>query len=185
MIYLLSPNFMATDNRTEDALQNGARRRWAARNGDINRQYVGNPATTGIVLTKESAVTRASAHCDYQFGLWHGVIGALQGSHHVARHRPGHQQHVGMSWAGHKLDTQTLDVVIRIAQGIELELTTVARTGINHTNAQGAAQNIKQLTSNAIRVAAQGVAGCGRRFSANSATNNLLNNLPHQRSCPA
>ena len=84
---------------------------------------------------------------------------------HVARHRPGDQQHVGVARARDEADAQALEVVVRIVERVDLELAAVARAGVDLADRQRAAEDGEHLGAGCrSRVDAQRVVGCGRRL---------------------
>jgi hypothetical protein len=68
------------------------------------------------------------------------VIGALEGLAHVLGHRSGHEQHVGMARRGDEADAETLEVVERVAQRMDLELAAVAGAGVDLADRERAAE---------------------------------------------
>src|SRR6185295_6706392 len=116
-------------NRGEDALQQRPRRGRTAGNRDIDRYHAGDAAEAGVALAEDAATAAAVADGDDQLGLGRRVVGALERDRHVLRYRAGHQQHVGVARTRDKAYADTLEVVVRIGQRLDLELAAVARAG--------------------------------------------------------
>ena len=70
----------------------------------------------------------------------------------LARHRPGHQQHVGMARAGDELDAQPLDVVVRVVERVDFQLAAIAGAGIDLPDGQGLAQNAQQIQMDVLHL---------------------------------
>src|SRR5262249_51787504 len=69
-------------------------------------------------------------------------IGAPQRLRHVAGHRAGDQQQIGMARRGDEAQTEALEVIEWIAEGVDLELASVARAGIDLADRQTAAETL-------------------------------------------
>ena len=74
------------------------------------------------------------------FGAGHRFVGASQRLGHVAGHRPGHQQRVGMPRRGHQPGPVPLGVVDRTERRPDLHLAAVARPGIHVADLHRAGQ---------------------------------------------
>jgi len=110
----------------EYAAQDVDRCRRTARDGDIDRQHVADPAAAGITLTENAAGTAAVAHGDNELGRRRGIVGAPDRHLHVAGNRSGDQQQVSMAWTGDKADAESLDVVVRVVERVDFEFAAVA-----------------------------------------------------------
>ena len=71
---------------------------------------------------------------DDDFRRGRRFIGALERVGHVARHRAGHEQTIGMARRGDEMHAEAFDIVVRIIQRADLQLAAVARAGIHLTN---------------------------------------------------
>jgi len=81
----------------QQALQHRHRRRWAARNMQVDRDHLGNAADHRIAAGEAPSIPRTIPDCDDPLGIRDGVIGALQRLAHVLGHGAGHHQHIGMA----------------------------------------------------------------------------------------
>ena len=54
------------------------------------------------------------------------MIGSFQCIAHVFGHGPGDHENIGVAWRGDEPDAETLDVVIGVAQRMNLQLAPVA-----------------------------------------------------------
>ena len=114
---------------------------------DVDRDHVGDAAAAGVALAEDAAVAAAVADRDHQPRLGRGVVGAAQRLLHVARHRPGDQQHVGVARAGDEPDAQALDVVVGVVERVDLQLAAVARAGIDLADRQRLAEDGQQFVA--------------------------------------
>src|SRR4030095_2853140 len=137
---------------SQDTAQDLERPRRAALNRAVDRNHIRDPATARVALTEDAARAPAVAHCDNEFRGGRGVIGALDRDFHVARHRSGHQQQVGMAWTRDEADAIALEVVIRIVERVDLELAAVARAGVDLADRQRTAEEREQIGLNALRL---------------------------------
>ena len=55
-----------------------------------------------------------------------------------------------MAGTGHELDAQALDVVVRVAQGMDLQLAAIAGAGVDLADGQGLAEDGQQLALDAL-----------------------------------
>ena len=100
----------------------------------VDRDDVRDPAGDGIAAGKTAAVARAIACCHDPFGIGNRIIGAPQGLAHVLGDGSGHHQHIGMARRGHEAQAEPLDVIIRVVEGMNLELAAIAGAGIELIN---------------------------------------------------
>ena len=66
----------------------------AAANDCIHGNHVGNSTAAGIRNAKLSPIRSTIAHGDNDFGVRHGIVGALKGSLHMPRDRTRYQQKI-------------------------------------------------------------------------------------------
>src|SRR5262249_28487897 len=78
-------------------------------------------------------------------------VGALERFTHVPGDRAGDQQHVGVARRGHETQPESLEIVERVVERMDLELATVARPGIDLANREAATQALPRGTSHAGR----------------------------------
>lgn len=69
-----------------------------------------------------------------------------------------------MPRAGDKMNTESFEVVIRIAQGVDFKLATIARAGIYVPYGKGATESLKDFILQAPRGATQRVISLRRRL---------------------
>src|SRR3990170_4599374 len=102
----------------------------------IDRDDLSDAAEGSVALAEDPAVTPAIPHCDHQFGRRGCIVGPLQGDLHVPGRRACDKEHVGESGRGGKMDPEPLTIVDGIIQGMDLQLTAIARAGIDRPNGQ-------------------------------------------------
>ena len=59
------------------------------------------------------------------------VVGPLQRLAHVLRHRAGDQQHIGMARRGDEAETEALEIVVGVVEGMDLQLAAIAGAGVD------------------------------------------------------
>ena len=59
------------------------------------------------------------------------MIGALQCVAHVLRDRSGYHQHIGMTRRRNEPETEALDVVVGIVQGVDFKFASIAGSGVD------------------------------------------------------
>ena len=111
----------------------------------VDGKHRGRAALASIAFCIKSAASGAVTDSDDPFGRRHGVVGPQKRLAHVLRHRAGHEQHVGMARRGDEAQSEAFEIVIRIAQGIELKFAGIARTRIDEPERQAAAQPTASL----------------------------------------
>ncbi len=89
-----------------------------------------------------------------------------------------------MARAGDELDAETFNVVVRIAECVDLQLAAIARACVDLPDRQRLTENVEQLPVNALDRGGLARRGGRRRLGDNAGAGNLLEDLPHQRSCP-
>jgi hypothetical protein len=115
------------------------RRRWAARNMQIDRYDLRNPSHDGIATCKTAAIVRATTQGDNPFGVSHGVIGPLQSFAHVLGYRSGHEQDIGVPRRSDETDSKALDIVEGVTQSMHLQLAAIAGAGVDGATGCGQA----------------------------------------------
>ena len=128
-------------DRREDALQQRARRRRAAGDRDVDRDHVGDAAEARVALAEDAAGAAAIADGDDELRLGRRVVGALAARSPCAS-TPGPVTSSMSAWRGlaTKRDAEAFDVVVRIAERVDLELAAVARAGVDVADRQRAAE---------------------------------------------
>src|SRR6266850_131943 len=63
----------------------------------------------------------------------------------MPRYRPRYEQHIGVARACDKFDAEPFKVVVGIIERVDFELATVARTGVDVTYRQRAAEILQDL----------------------------------------
>src|SRR5512134_1679823 len=104
----------------------------------VDRQDVRDTADASRAAGEDAAVTRAIANRHDPFWTGRSFIRALERLAHVARNRSGHEQHVGVPWGGDEAQAEALEVVKHVVERVDLELATVARSGIDLADGEAA-----------------------------------------------
>ena len=139
-------------NCLEDCFQDRCGIWRTAGNSAMNANYLRNRTPAGVALAENAAACTAVTYCDHQFGFRYSIQRALERFFHVDGNRSGHEQQVGMTRTGHKLDSDTFKVVVRIVQRLDLEFAAVAGTGVNVADAKGAAEGLSRSSSVRFRL---------------------------------
>ena len=82
-------------------------------------------------LAEEAAAAAAGADGHHDARIRSGLVGAPKSNLHVAGHRPGDQQHVGVSWARDQVDPEALEIVQGIGRRDDLHLARIAASRID------------------------------------------------------
>jgi len=69
-----------------------------------------------------------------------GYIGPQERLAHILGYRPRDEQNIGMAWRGNKPETESLEVVKGIAEGMDFKLTTIARACIDLADGETASE---------------------------------------------
>ena len=118
-------------HRGQDAAQDLERRRRAAGHGDVDRNHVGDAGRSWRSSRRRCRRCSRSRRSRPRASARASRRRCAQRVLHVARHRPGDQQHVGVARAGDEPDAQPLEVVVRVVERVDLELAAVARAGVD------------------------------------------------------
>lgn len=89
-----------------------------------------NATARGEGLPVDSTTDRAGAYSDNKLWIRRRLICFSESDFHVTCNGPCHQQHVGMPRRGNKVHAEPLDIVDRIAESRDLDLASVAGTGV-------------------------------------------------------
>lgn len=110
----------------QDRIRDHLRRRRTPGDPDINREHrIKRPDSLG--RGREDAASQgAIAESRHKTWLGHRVIRHPKGTGHPARHRPGHEQNIGMARRGDNRQPEALQVVLGSGSRIQLLLTGVA-----------------------------------------------------------
>ena len=127
-------------DQSQQAFENFKRRRRASADVQIDGNDILDGSCTGIAAGENAAIGGAIPQRHHPFRLRRRGIGALQRLAHVPGHRAGDQQHIGMAGRGHEFQAETLDVVDRIVDGVDLQLAAIAGSGIDLADGQGPAE---------------------------------------------
>ena len=93
------------------------------------------------------------------------MIGALERHSHVLGHRAGHHQHVGVARRGDKAQAEALEVVIGVAERMNLQLAPVAGAGIDFPDRQRPPEPPpRQPRQRCAELGERGLIGRRRRF---------------------
>ena len=148
----ISNLLLATSQDPQDSSQKHGWRWRTARYVAVDRNHCIDGSGYGIAAGKDTARASAGSHGDDQFRRGCGFIGPLQGFRHVARYRPGHQQHVSVFRRCDKVDAESLEIVVRIRQRHNLGFAPVAGAGIDLADVERATkqrQNLAAISSSA------------------------------------
>src|SRR5205814_10086659 len=116
----------------EQAVENRLRARRAAGNIDVDGHHAIDAADRRVrALAEHSAAAPACADGHYHPRIRGRIVGATKRDVHIARHRPGDQQYVGVPWAGNEVDPEALEIVERIGRGSNFQFTRVATAGVD------------------------------------------------------
>src|SRR5262249_35785307 len=122
-----------------------SRRRRTPRDLDVDGDHAGDTAETRVAVAEDPARAATVADGDDELRLRGGVVSALKCDRHVLGYRAGDEQHVGVARARDEADAESLDVVVRIAERVDLELAAVARAGVDLADRQRAAERSQNL----------------------------------------
>src|SRR6266700_3899292 len=106
---------------------------------------VRNSASASVVFSKNAPAGSTIPDRDNQFRIRDGFVSALQGLLHIHRYWAGYQQHVRMTRACNELDSDAFKVVIRVVECMNFQFASVAGSGIDLANAEGATQDVLQI----------------------------------------
>jgi len=130
----------------DEASQNGQRAGRATVDDGMDGNDLTDRATRGVVGAEYSSTCAAVPHRQHPLGLGHRLVGALERFFHVDRHRPGHQEQIGVAGTGDEPDARPFQIVVRITERMDFELAAVAGAGIDMAYAQGTPEHGVQLT---------------------------------------
>src|SRR4029077_7431143 len=99
------------------------------------------PSAARIALTEDSASASAVADRDDELRIRCRLVRAAQRHLHVLRDRAGNEQHVRMARARDEADAKALEVVERIVERMNLELTAIAGARVHLADAESPAQH--------------------------------------------
>src|SRR5215471_463739 len=120
----------------EEPFQKLRWRGWTASNVQIDRYYVFYTAFHRIAASKYSAVDCTGADSNHPFRIRCRFVCAQQRLVHVLGHWPSYQEHIGMARRCDETQPETLEIVEGVVEGVDFQLATVARTGIDFANRQ-------------------------------------------------
>ncbi|MCY1374574.1 hypothetical protein D9M69_619240 [compost metagenome] len=89
-----------------------------------------------------------------------------------------------MARAGHETDAQPFQVVVRVGQGVDLQLAAVARAGIHFPDRQRLPQDAQQLGLDPGSLGLRRLTDVGRGLAADTRLDDLPRDFPNHRSCP-
>ena len=122
-------------------------------------------AGDGVAAGENAAVGRAMPDRDHPFGIRRGVVGAFERLPHVARDRPGDEQHVGMTGRRDEAQAEALKIVEGVVECVDFKLAAVAGAGIDLADCQAAAEPAPRRALDARRqFGKRGAIRCRRRF---------------------
>src|SRR5512146_3232958 len=101
-------------------MQYSERWRRIARHLHIDRQHFSDSARADKASTKDSARQRASSYCYDSFRPRHRVVRLLQRHWHVVGKRADHEHHVSMARCRSQEEAESVHVVVRIVELLDL-----------------------------------------------------------------
>src|SRR5258706_6404270 len=97
----------------------------------------------------------------------------------MPRYRPRYEQHIGVARACDKFDAEPFEVVIGIVERVDFELATVARTGVDVTYRQRAAEILQDLAVQLFARRAKPLIGMRRGLGLDASDCDLLQDALH------
>lgn len=92
-------------------MQQGMRAWRATGNKDIDRDYRIHPANRRVVSTKHSFANAARPDRNHKLRFGRGAISLQQSNFHIARHRTGNEEHIGVARRGNKMNAHAFKIV--------------------------------------------------------------------------
>ena len=93
-----------------------------------------------VAAREDTAGTGTVTERNHDFGRWRRFVRAPQGDFHVARDRPGDQQHVGMARRRHEVHPESFHVVDGAGQAVDFDLAAVTGSGVDLANRERATE---------------------------------------------
>lgn len=150
--------------RGQYSLEN-ARWAWrAARHGDIDWNDVRYAAASGVILPENAAGAAAISQRHHQLRIGRRRVSTLKSILHVFGDGARDEQDVCMARAGNEADPEAFQIIDRIVERLDFELTAVARARVDMADTQRTAEH----GANALRqprANAQGVVRGRRRLT--------------------
>ena len=122
------------------------------------------PAGDRVASGEHAAILRRNRRRPPPISARRCGVGALQRLAHVPRHRPGHQQHVGVARRGDETKAEALEIVEGVAERVDFELAAVARAGVDLADGKAAAELAVAALLTSSASSASSVVGVGRVF---------------------
>src|SRR5215468_1990630 len=107
---------------------------------DVDGNDLVHAARQRVAAAEHPARPRAVPHRHHELGRGSGVVGLAQRDLHVAGDRAGDEQQVGVARRGHEVDAEALAVVHRAHEAGDLDLAAVARSRVDLSHGEGAAE---------------------------------------------
>ena len=134
------PSQRILPQQAQEAVQERERMRRAPGDEEVDVEH-GRGAAAHLVRAGEgTAGDRAGAGGDDDLRIRHRLLGLLQGSAHVLRHRAGDQQAVGVPRGGDKLDAESAHVPSDRGEDVRVRLAGVAAACAHLAKLQGPSQ---------------------------------------------
>ena len=121
-----SGGFGRSIEQGEKSLQDRDGRRGAAGNMEIDGDNLRDPSDHRVAAGETSAIPCAISQGNDPFRVRRGMISSFQGIAHIFGHRSRDHEDVGVARRGDEPDTEAFDIVIGIAQRMDLQLATIA-----------------------------------------------------------
>jgi len=137
-------------NGSENALEDTRGAGRAARHRHIDGDDVRDASAAGVALPKNTTGAAAVTDGDHELGIRGCLISSQQRHFHMFGNRTRDQQEIGVPGTCDEPDSESLEVVKRIIEGVDLEFAAVAGTCINVADAQCTPQHCTNVLLYAV-----------------------------------
>ena len=111
----------------------------------VDRNDIRNGPSARVALAEDTAASPTVSNRNDDFWIRNGFECALERFFHVHRYRAGYEQQIRMPRACDEFNANSLDIVIRIIERLNLQLAPIARAGIDVADAERTAQDPSQI----------------------------------------
>ena len=102
------------------------------------------PAGAGVAVRIKASIEGAGADGDNPFWRRRRSVSPFQRLAHIRGHGSGNQQHVGMARRRDEFQSEPLQIIEWVVQGVNFQFAGVARAGVDLADRQAAAENTRQ-----------------------------------------